>query len=381
MRRRVERRDLLEAGRGDQRAGQVVAPRVVRAHHRAPGRRRPVGQQLVAAVPAGVRDRGDLAGRIAREHDRDVAHRGRHLGGAAVEHRLDPADAGPRRRRRGAAAPRPAPRPTCTPSRAASCPRRTAAGPGRAAPATPGQRVMSHLHRSQRIGSGDGPTHGRGPSRRDPAGDGRRGGQARLRAHPGGRRGGRPRHQHRRWSSTTSSPRTRCSSAAFAYAAERDLERLDKAASGKGSTTRRLARILTMYGPEETGAGWPLWIDAWSTALRSPEMAEVSRQLDVRWKDTVAAVITPGCRARGAHLRRPGSGGLAHHRDARRPRGAGHGARGRGQPPPGHDAGCAARRPPSSASTRRRCARSRVTPTSSPGGRPRRAPVGRPRRR
>ncbi len=81
---------------------------------------------------------------------------------------------------------------------------------------------------------------------------------------------------------------------AFAYAAERDLERLDKAASGKGSTTRRLARILTMYGPEETGAGWSLWIDAWSTALRSPEMAEVSRQLDVRWKDTVAAVITQG---------------------------------------------------------------------------------------
>ncbi len=49
-----------------------------------------------------------------------------------------------------------------------------------------------------------------------------------------------------------------------------------------------------MYGPEDTGAGWPLWIDAWSTALRSPEMAEVSRQLDVRWKDTVAAVIAQG---------------------------------------------------------------------------------------
>ena len=81
---------------------------------------------------------------------------------------------------------------------------------------------------------------------------------------------------------------------AFAYAAERDLERLDKAVSGTGSTTRRLARILTMYGPEATGAGWPLWIDAWSTALRSPEMAEVSRQLDVRWKDTVAAVIADG---------------------------------------------------------------------------------------
>jgi AcrR family transcriptional regulator len=82
-------------------------------------------------------------------------------------------------------------------------------------------------------------------------------------------------------------------SAAFAYAAERDLERLDDAAAGKGSALRRLARILTMYGPEG-GAGWALWIDAWAAALRSPEMAEVSQRLDVRWKDTVAEVIKQG---------------------------------------------------------------------------------------
>jgi AcrR family transcriptional regulator len=86
-------------------------------------------------------------------------------------------------------------------------------------------------------------------------------------------------------------------SAAFAYAAERDLERLDAAAGGTGSALRRLARILTMYGPEGVGAGWALWIDAWAAALRSPEMAEVSRQLDVRWKDTVAAVIAQGVAA------------------------------------------------------------------------------------
>jgi AcrR family transcriptional regulator len=83
-------------------------------------------------------------------------------------------------------------------------------------------------------------------------------------------------------------------SAAFAYAAERDLERLDAAANGNGRALRRLARILTMYGPEGAGAGWALWIDAWAAALRSPEMADVSRQLDVRWKDTVAAVIAQG---------------------------------------------------------------------------------------
>ena len=83
-------------------------------------------------------------------------------------------------------------------------------------------------------------------------------------------------------------------SAAFAYAAERDLERLDAAAAGTGSALRRLARILTMYGPEGIGAGWALWIDAWAAALRSPEMAEVSQRLDVRWKETVAEVIRQG---------------------------------------------------------------------------------------
>lgn len=83
-------------------------------------------------------------------------------------------------------------------------------------------------------------------------------------------------------------------SAAFAYAAERDLERLDAAASGRGSAARRLAKILRMYGPEDSGAGWSLWIDAWATGLRSPEMAEVSQGLDVRWKDTVADVIRQG---------------------------------------------------------------------------------------
>ena len=49
-----------------------------------------------------------------------------------------------------------------------------------------------------------------------------------------------------------------------------------------------------MYGPEGIGAGWALWIDAWAAALRSPEMAEVSQRLDVRWKETVADVIKQG---------------------------------------------------------------------------------------
>lgn len=52
-----------------------------------------------------------------------------------------------------------------------------------------------------------------------------------------------------------------------------------------------------MYAPEGGAAGWALWIDAWAAALRSPELAEVSRRLDVRWKDTVADVIAQGVAA------------------------------------------------------------------------------------
>ncbi len=86
-------------------------------------------------------------------------------------------------------------------------------------------------------------------------------------------------------------------SAAFAYAAERDLQRLDATATGDGTALERLSAILRMYGPEDSGAGWPLWIDAWATSLRSPEMAEVSQRLDVRWKDAVAEVIRQGVEA------------------------------------------------------------------------------------
>lgn len=86
-------------------------------------------------------------------------------------------------------------------------------------------------------------------------------------------------------------------SAAFAYAAERDLQRLDAAATGNGNAVERLSAILRMYGPEDSGAGWPLWIDAWATSLRSPEMASVSQRLDVRWKDAVADVIRQGVEA------------------------------------------------------------------------------------
>jgi AcrR family transcriptional regulator len=86
-------------------------------------------------------------------------------------------------------------------------------------------------------------------------------------------------------------------SEAFSYAAQRDLERLDAAMTGRGTPRRRLARILSLYGHEDIGAGWVVWIDAWAASLRSPDMAEVSRALDVRWKESVAEVIRQGVAA------------------------------------------------------------------------------------
>jgi AcrR family transcriptional regulator len=81
---------------------------------------------------------------------------------------------------------------------------------------------------------------------------------------------------------------------AFRYAAEEDLERLAATAAGGGSALQRLDRILRLYSPAGSSDAWVLWIDAWSQALRDPELAEVSRQLDLRWKQTLAAVIREG---------------------------------------------------------------------------------------
>lgn len=87
-------------------------------------------------------------------------------------------------------------------------------------------------------------------------------------------------------------------SEAFHYAAERDLEQLDRIRSSRASAVRRLSRILALYGPNSAPTqAWPLWIDAWAAALRVPELQVVSRRLDVHWKDIVAQVVAEGVEA------------------------------------------------------------------------------------
>jgi len=84
---------------------------------------------------------------------------------------------------------------------------------------------------------------------------------------------------------------------AFRYAAEETLDGLAATAAGGGSALERLDRILRLYFPTGSSEAWVLWIDAWSQALRDPELAEISRQLDLRWKQTMATVIAEGVAA------------------------------------------------------------------------------------
>ena len=84
---------------------------------------------------------------------------------------------------------------------------------------------------------------------------------------------------------------------AFRYAAAADLDQLAAIADGEGGALERLDRIFRLYAPGPGSESWMLWIDAWSQAMRSPELQQVSRALDLRWKETVARVIGEGVAA------------------------------------------------------------------------------------
>jgi hypothetical protein len=53
-------------------------------------------------------------------------------------------------------------------------------------------------------------------------------------------------------------------------------------------------RILALYSPQGNANGWTVWVDAWAESLRTPEMRDMSRRLDVRWKDVLADQISQG---------------------------------------------------------------------------------------
>ena len=84
-------------------------------------------------------------------------------------------------------------------------------------------------------------------------------------------------------------------SAAYEFAAKRDLHALAEIAAAGGSATDRLGAILAFYLPTtNSSTSWELWIDAWGAALRSEEMRRTSRAIDRKWKQEVARVIGAG---------------------------------------------------------------------------------------
>ncbi len=85
-------------------------------------------------------------------------------------------------------------------------------------------------------------------------------------------------------------------SEAFRHAAQADLDQLAIEVARDGTALDKLDRIFRLYPPGGSEA-WVMWIDAWSQALRSPELQRVSRQLDLRWKETLAAVVADGVAA------------------------------------------------------------------------------------
>jgi AcrR family transcriptional regulator len=80
---------------------------------------------------------------------------------------------------------------------------------------------------------------------------------------------------------------------AFAHAVERDLHRLEKAATG-GEPVHRLRKVLRLYGPTGRATGWRIWIDAWAVAQRDPHIRTVLKRLDHRWQDILRGVVDDG---------------------------------------------------------------------------------------
>jgi AcrR family transcriptional regulator len=84
---------------------------------------------------------------------------------------------------------------------------------------------------------------------------------------------------------------------AFTWAAERDLERLEKLTAGRTSAFERLAIALDWYAPTGKARGWTLWIEGWAVALREPTLRQVGREVDLRWKESLTAIIQDGVHA------------------------------------------------------------------------------------
>ncbi|MFJ9211622.1 TetR/AcrR family transcriptional regulator [Streptomyces sp. NPDC102264] len=84
---------------------------------------------------------------------------------------------------------------------------------------------------------------------------------------------------------------------AFTWAVQRDLDRLGGLTADCSTVPARLTTALDWYAPTGGAKGWTLWIEGWAAALREPALRKVGRELDLRWKEALTAIIQDGVAA------------------------------------------------------------------------------------
>jgi AcrR family transcriptional regulator len=81
---------------------------------------------------------------------------------------------------------------------------------------------------------------------------------------------------------------------ALRYAAQADIRRLERRLERAPTALAKLDTMFTFDMPEAGEPSWILWIDSWGEALRNPTMRRISQDLDLAWKDRLAAIIASG---------------------------------------------------------------------------------------
>ncbi|SDH31823.1 DNA-binding transcriptional regulator, AcrR family [Nonomuraea jiangxiensis] len=81
---------------------------------------------------------------------------------------------------------------------------------------------------------------------------------------------------------------------AFTYAARLHLNALGDIERSPDTPFDRLRTLLRLCSPAVPTEGWRLWIDAWSEAMRSTELEQISRRIDAQGRLLLRAIIEAG---------------------------------------------------------------------------------------
>ncbi|MFI6595165.1 TetR/AcrR family transcriptional regulator [Nonomuraea sp. NPDC050536] len=81
---------------------------------------------------------------------------------------------------------------------------------------------------------------------------------------------------------------------AFAYAARQHLDVLAEIERSTRPPLDRLRTFLKRCSPSAGPDGWRLWIDAWAESMRTPDLEETSRRLDLQGRSVLRGIIEDG---------------------------------------------------------------------------------------